>query len=505
MRLIRLIVFVGCLWSTALWAQLPKADSSMLKRHVAALTADPMQGRATGDTGYQLAAQYVANNLLELGLFPLQQELLPANTAQDFMLPVPMRKEALMQVTLQAGRKSWSLGRALYTNRAVPQEKLMDTSWVLAGNGDITALPSGSLVNKTVVVFHQPGENQPTEREILWKLHRANPKAIIWIDAAYKKQYKKSIENLKKTRIRIDYEQANNNGVQINTRITAPVIYLSEKTAKKLWKANNLDWKESLARLKKPVSRLYEQKAAYTLSSKWQTEAIQVPNVAAMMPGTEKTDSYVLLTGHLDHLGVHDKKVHPGADDNGSGSAALLEMAAMMVKLRDQGQLPKRNIAFVWFTGEEMGLLGSQYFTQNPPVPMDQLMANLNVDMIGRRDEQHGDDPNYIYLIGSDRLSTELHNLSEEANDQCCQIKLDYRFNAANDPNRYYQRSDHYNFARQGIPVIFYFSGVHADYHKTGDTADKLEYDRMARITDLIFNTAIELAQREAPLNIDKP
>jgi hypothetical protein len=396
----------------------------MLKQHVAQLTADPMQGRATGDTGYQLAANYVASVLLELGLLPLQQELVPAASIQDYFLQVPMRKETLQAARLQAGKKSWSLGRALYINRALPQGELSDSSWVLAGNGDVSALPSGSLVNKTLVVYYQPGKEAASEREILWKLHRTNPKAIIWIDAAFKKKYKKSIDNLQEARIRIDYES---NSLQINTRVTAPVIYLSEKTAKRLWKANKLDWKTSVDRLKKPVSRLVEQKAIYTINTQWLSESIMVPNVAAMMPGSEITDSYVLITGHLDHLGVHDKKVHPGADDNGSGSAALLEMAAMMVKLRDQGQLPKRTIAFVWFTGEEMGLLGSQYFTQQPPIPIDQLMANLNVDMIGRRDEDHVDDANYIYLIGADRISTDLHNLSEETNDLCCQIKLYYR------------------------------------------------------------------------------
>ena len=147
-------------------------------------------------------------------------------------------------------------------------------------------------------------------------------------------------------------------------------------------------------------------------------------------------------------------------------------------------------------SGEEKGLLGSKYYTDNPIFPLEKTIANLNIDMIGRIDEEH-DNGNYVYLIGSDRLSNELHNISENVNNKYFNINLDYTYNKEDDPNRYYYRSDHYNFANKNIPVIFYFNGVHKDYHKSSDTIEKLDFDKTQKITRLIFLTAWELANRE--------
>ncbi len=175
----------------------------------------------------------------------------------------------------------------------------------------------------------------------------------------------------------------------------------------------------------------------------------------------------------------------------------MLEIAEAFKAASEAGYHPKRSLIFLHVTGEEKGLLGSKYYTDNPLYPLEDTVANLNIDMIGRTDPTREDkDPNYIYLIGADRLSQELHDISEATNKKYSQLKLDYTFNEENDPNRFYFRSDHYNFAKNNIPVIFYFSGTHEDYHRPGDTPDKIRYDLLEKRTRLIFYTAWELANR---------
>ncbi|MDC1266267.1 M28 family peptidase, partial [Flavobacteriaceae bacterium] len=236
------------------------------------------------------------------------------------------------------------------------------------------------------------------------------------------------------------------------------------------------------------------------------SEPITSENVAAMIKGSEKPDEYIILSAHLDHVGMHDGEVFNGADDDGSGTVAILEIAEAFKAAQENGQGPKRSVIFLHVTGEEKGLLGSQYYTDyDPIVPLAQTVSNLNIDMIGRTDPKRIEGKrNYIYLIGSDKLSTDLHKLSEEMNTKYTNIELDYTYNDENDPNRFYYRSDHYNFAKNNIPIIFYFNGTHADYHKATDTPDKIEYDLLENRTRLVFHTAWELANREDAVRVDK-
>ena len=203
---------------------------------------------------------------------------------------------------------------------------------------------------------------------------------------------------------------------------------------------------------------------------------------------------------------MHDGEVFNGADDDGSGTVAILEIAEAFKAALKEGNGPKRSIIFLHVTGEEKGLLGSQYYTDyDPIVPLAQTVANLNIDMIGRTDPKRLEGKrNYIYLIGSDKLSTDLHTLSEEVNSKYTNIELDYTYNDENDPNRYYYRSDHYNFAKNNIPVIFYFNGTHDDYHQASDTPDKIQYDLLENRTRLVFHTAWELANRDEAVRVDK-
>ena len=244
----------------------------------------------------------------------------------------------------------------------------------------------------------------------------------------------------------------------------------------------------------------------YTQPMKLKIKGVEVEteNVAAIIKGSKFPEEYIVISSHLDHIGIKNGEFNNGADDNGSGTVALLEIAEAFKMAADVGQGPKRSLIFLHVTGEEKGLLGSSYYANNPLYPLAQTMTNLNVDMIGRTDPKREDkDPNYIYLVGADRLSQDLHDISEATNTKYTKFKLDYTFNEEKDPNRFYYRSDHYNFAKNNIPVIFYFSGTHEDYHKPGDTPDKIMYDLLAKRTQLIFYTAWELANRTDKIRLN--
>lgn len=228
-------------------------------------------------------------------------------------------------------------------------------------------------------------------------------------------------------------------------------------------------------------------------------------NVLAYIKGSEKPDEVIIISAHLDHIGISkNSEINNGADDDGSGTVAILEIAKAFKAAADNGQGPKRSILFLHVTGEEIGLYGSQYYTDVDPIfPLKNTVADLNIDMIGRVDAKHEGKGNYLYLIGSDKLSKELHAISEAVNIKYFNIKVDYTYDDDNDPNRFYYRSDHYNFAKNNIPVIFYFNGTHKDYHKPSDTPDKINYDYLETRARLIFCTAWELANSTERITLD--
>ena len=228
-------------------------------------------------------------------------------------------------------------------------------------------------------------------------------------------------------------------------------------------------------------------------------------NVVAYIKGSTKPEEYIVVSAHLDHVGVRDDgEVFNGADDDGSGTVGVLEIAEAFNKAVEAGYRPQRSIVFLHVTGEEKGLYGSRYYAENPVFPIANTVADLNIDMIGRVDDAHKDNEDYVYLIGSDKLSTQLDSISTAVNNKYMNIDLDYTYNDENDPNRFYYRSDHYNFAKQGVPIIFYFNGTHADYHKVSDTPDKINYPMLAKRAQLVFLTAWELANREDRIIVDK-
>ena len=235
---------------------------------------------------------------------------------------------------------------------------------------------------------------------------------------------------------------------------------------------------------------------------------VNASNVLGVIEGKDKKDEFVFLTGHYDHLGTHDGKIYYGADDDGSGTVAVLSMATAFAKAKAEGKGPRRTIVFMTVSGEEKGLLGSEYYSDNPVYPLEKTSADLNTDMVGRIDTERktGDTLNYVYVVSHDKLSSDLPVIIETANGKYTGLTLDYKFDDANDPNRIYFRSDHYNFARKGIPVLFFYDGMlKADYHKPTDTVDKITWLLYQKRVQMIFHTAWEIANRNDMLKRDIP
>lgn len=228
-------------------------------------------------------------------------------------------------------------------------------------------------------------------------------------------------------------------------------------------------------------------------------------NIWAFIKGDENPDEVVVLSAHYDHVGTENGTVYNGADDDGSGTVALVEIAKAIKKAQKNGLKLKRSLLILHVTGEEHGLHGSRYYSENPAFPLLNTVANVNIDMIGRRDADHKDNGNYVYVIGSDFLSTELDKICKSANEKSVNIFLDYKYNNKTDPNRFYYRSDHYNFAKNGIPSVFLFSGVHEDYHKPTDDVEKIEFDLLTKRAELAYNIVLELLTKEKRIVVDKP
>lgn len=223
----------------------------------------------------------------------------------------------------------------------------------------------------------------------------------------------------------------------------------------------------------------------------------EMRNVMGFIQGSEKPEEVLVISAHYDHEGIKNGKLYAGADDDGSGTVGVMEVARIFREAEKKGIRPKRSILFLHVSGEEKGLLGSKYYSEHPIFPLANTIADINIDMIGRIDYEHNKETkDFVYVIGSDMLSTDLFNAVKKANEGLG-INLDYRYDDPNDPNRFYYRSDHYNFAKHNIPSVFFFNGVHDDYHQPGDTPDKIEYDLLKRRTQLTFNTAWILANAE--------
>ena len=254
----------------------------------------------------------------------------------------------------------------------------------------------------------------------------------------------------------------------------------------------------------KGATDYYQHIPAAYLNAKYDEGLPDSENIWAFIEGSEKPDEIVVVSAHYDHIGMRKGEIYNGADDDGSGTVAIMEIAAAFQKAKDEGHGPKRSILILHMTGEEHGLHGSRYYSEHPLFPLANTVADVNIDMIGRRDKFHEDSNNYVYLIGSNYLSTDLFNVCEAVNKKYNFLTIDYKYNDKSDPNQFYYRSDHYNFAKNGIPVVFIFNGTHADYHQPTDEVSKIEFDALTTRTKYGFAIAWEIANRENKLVVDK-
>ena len=487
------------------WAATITAED--LSEHLYILAADSMEGRETGKEGQRRAAAYIAAQFESAGLEPVQ-----GSYFQDVPLKVTQ---------LKGGILTWNGEKLLFKNDWVPYPGIeaSDVSGevVFAGYGiqdegwnDYADLDvRGRMV---VVLSGEPGSAEKgyeltgTSEPSRWSSDRnakreladsLGASAVIVVTEEYEVLKSRLVPWLSRERMRLDVDRKGE-GTDLPTLLVSPESLLRVSG----WKS--LDVVKKKWPKRKLKSTLW---ADGTLSIARKDEQIMASNVWGFLPGADSTlaEEVVVLTSHYDHVGVDaEGLIYNGADDDGSGTVSLLETVEAWTAAREAGAGPRRSILFMAFVGEEKGLLGSEWYSDHPAFPLDRHVCDLNMDMVGRFDEAHADDDRYVYLIGSDKLSSELHEISEAVNAEHIGLALDYTFNAPDDPNRFYYRSDHYNFAKHDIPVIFYFSGVHEDYHGPGDTPDKIRYPKMAEIGRLVFLTSWEVANRDAKLAVDQ-
>ena len=476
-----------------------------LKEHLYIYASDEFEGRDTGDLGQKKAVDYIKKHYESLGIKPV----IEGNYFQN----VPLNLVKTPKVTITNNGKSFNYFNDFISLGSAISTKISASEIVYAGFGiddeQFSNYTNIDVKGKIVVIKN----GEPKDKNGNYII-TGNKKASKWSNGRQELSAKRNAAKDKgaKTlflmndnlfnRYALYYKGLEERGA--GNRLSLPVKKDAEADMYQFLISNKMG-KSLIANIEESVKPSYE-KTTFEMILEASSESKPSENVAAIIKGSEKPDEYIIISSHLDHIGIDgDGEVFNGADDDGSGTVAMLEIAEAFKTAADNGHKPKRSIIFLHVTGEEKGLLGSRYYTDHEPlVPLENTITDLNIDMIGRIDPKREGDRNYIYLIGSDKLSTDLHNISEQVNKEFVNIELDYKYNAENDPNRFYYRSDHYSFAKNNIPVIFYFNGTHADYHQISDTPDKINYDLLENRSRLIFHTAWEIANREERLIVDK-
>ncbi|MFT6865516.1 MAG: hypothetical protein ACJA08_000337 [Cyclobacteriaceae bacterium] len=449
-----------------------------LKAHLSILASDSLEGRETGMKGQKMAAAYIADYFQSIGL----EAPVETPEGKSFMQSFKLQMGNYKQVYLQKGeeRKENFDDFLYYSKNETYGEEYIDV--VFAGYGDSTELLKIDITGKYVAFINKEWSNF-TQNIAAMKEAKAKGYFMI-IEDEFRFDYvmKKYGNYASGSKMSFEFDQKG-----------SKILFIGSNMAEWLFDQTLSDLKE-----KGPGTQ-----TRVIINADMLINEITSENVMGFLRGSEKPDEVLVISAHYDHLGIVNGEIHNGADDDGSGTTTVLELAEAFTKAAKKGDGPKRSILFLAVSGEEKGLLGSEYYSKNPVFPLENTVADLNVDMVGRVDEKHEKNPNYIYLIGSDRLSTELHDISEMANKTYTNLELDYTYNASDDPNRFYFRSDHYNFAKNGVPIIFYFNGTHEDYHKPSDTIEKINFDKMKKIADLVFFTAWEIVNMKERIELN--
>lgn len=482
--------------------------------HLSILASAEYEGRGTGEAGGEKAAAYIAEDFKKLGL--------TAPVDGSYYQAVKLAKVNFGVGKFIANGKTFTNGKDFYFVGSGPETTINTKEIVFIGYGisdtNYDDLLGQDISGKVVLLIN---EGEPTDAEgnslisgtdtpsdwvtsrnkRLQAIVAKNPQLILAASSDVKSTLGRFGDRLTRPRIMLA-----ENAAQLGEGSATPVVNIATEIADFILqksKSSVEQFKKAVVDTKKPQSKTIKA----TLNTVFGSSVVPFTsdNVLGYLEGSDLKDELLVITGHYDHDGKSaDGTIYYGADDNGSGTVGVLEVARAFAKAKADGNGPRRSILFMAFTAEEKGLLGSDYYARNPVFPLANTVANLNMDMIGRIDDKHlRGNHNYIHIIGADKLSSELHTINENANADYTHMELDYMYNNPNDEMRIYYRSDQYNFAKHGIPVIFYFSGLHPHYHTPEDTVDKIDFKMMAKRTRLVFHTAWEVANRDQRLVVD--
>ncbi|MCB0657223.1 MAG: M28 family peptidase [Saprospiraceae bacterium] len=523
----KFLVLIPALITIAGWSQ-PSApvDASIdaantitvedLRRRLTYFASDEMEGRELGTEANHRAARYLADQIQQMGIPPYAAE-------QGYFQSIPFYGTDWTDLYLAINGQEFLNLEDYYSFIRLnsPLARLQANDVVFLGYGiedpKYNDYKKADVRGKIIVILDgEPLDANGNSRITGTKERSAWSKAVLRKLTLAKNKGALSVlivNDKMEASIKDNSRQLHSNALKMgepeNPNLQSEYanhLYISPEVFQSLVGAQKQKLEKDLMRIEsKGKSKPITFKADVTLAQNFAEKEYPFENVLAYMEGSDPQlkDQVVIVSAHYDHIGRNGDQIFNGADDNGSGSCTVLEIAEAFRAAQESGHGPRRSILCLWVTGEEKGLLGSRYYTEHPVFPLENTVADVNIDMVGRVDAKYQHNPNYIYVIGSDRLSTALHQINEDANAKYSQLTLDYTYNADDDPNRFYYRSDHYNFARKGIPSIFFFNGTHPDYHRATDTVDKINFEKMQKVATLIFHTAWELANRDERIQVD--
>lgn len=490
----KIFTCVGILLSAAGFAQTKPAlkeavpfaktvTAEDLKTHLSVIAGAEMEGRETASEGQRKAAAYIENHFKSLGLLP--------GNGNSYQQVYPLFQDSVTAASVSINGKTLSMQKEFSVSPSNYPAK-MGFSEVVFINFDDSLWKNDKLpLTGKLVMFQYKGLQQSGQRRTfgmsinnrLAQVMQRGAAAALVVQDIFPVENMEAVSNLQ-------YDA-------YSSRVNINYFNISPAVAQTI-----LGDAYSAAQDNQLVSKSFQHD--FWLEYDEQRLDQKSSNVLGVLEGTDKKDEYLFVTGHYDHLGKRGDVIYYGADDDGSGTVGVLELAEAFAKAKAAGKGPRRTIVFMTVSGEEKGLWGSRYYSDHPIYPLEKTTADLNIDMIGRLDSIHikNDTTQYIYLVGDDKLSSELRPITDMAN-KYTKVYLDGKYNDPKDPQRIYYRSDHYNFARKGVPILFYFSGLHPDYHRPTDTVDKINFPEMEQRARLVFYTAWEMANRNDMLKRD--
>lgn len=485
-------------------------------QHLSILASDEYEGRETGTKGGWMAAEYIKKQFQSFGLVG------PVKGGKDpYLQAVGISAKKLSGVSLKVGSQTKENFKDFYIlAQSTPAAgfNIKASSIIFAGYGlnkeDFNEYAGQNVAGKVVVIFAtgdptakapaQPAQGRRGQSSV--GSQQAKIKYLQDNKAAGVLVINERVESLSDAqRAYLAEGSADLKREDASNKNTLPVVTIGTTVANQILAGANTNLEEvkkKIAETLKPATTVINTPVAFT--AKLVEEDIKADNVLGFLEGSDPKlkNEVVVVTGHYDHIGLvtdpnATDKVNNGADDDGSGTTGVLMLAEAFAKAKKEGHGPKRSILFMTVCGEEKGLWGSEWYSEHPVFALENTITNLNIDMIGRGDDNRPGDNNFVYIIGSNMLSDDLDKIGKKANTDYVNIVLDEKYNNRTDPNRFYYRSDHYNFAKHGIPVIFYFNGVHKDYHQPGDEVSKIDFPMLAKRAQLVYYTAWELANGE--------